>query len=246
MRALLVTSRVTFVPGNYDDLVVGLARCPQIAGLLVLDNAAPALVLTACKAMAAGAVRLGWTLLANLLGRSEGRRRAAYARAGKPVWRLPTINSPEAHALLRRAGIDLVVNARTRFIYEPQVLAIPALGCINIHHGLLPEQRGTMCDLWALAEGRPAGFTIHRMIEQVDAGELLLRVEVSPGTDRDYLAYLRRCARRERAELERLLARIEAAGRLDGEPNVAPPGVRYRRNPDFAAVRRMRNRGMLL
>lgn len=38
MKTLLVTSKVTFMPDNYDDLVCGIASTPQIArekGLLL-------------------------------------------------------------------------------------------------------------------------------------------------------------------------------------------------------------------
>ncbi len=246
MRALLVTSRVTFVPENYDDLVIGLARCPHVAGLLELDNASLGLVAKALGVIAMGAPRTGWTLLRNALGTSPVRRRLAYRRAGKPVWRLPTINDARAHALIRRGRFDLVINARTRVIYRETVLSLPPLGCLNIHHGLLPDQRGTMCDLWALAEGRAAGFSMHRMTARVDDGEIVLREVVSDGRDRDYMAYLRRAARLECERVWALLDKVAQRGAIASRPNRAPARLRYRRNPDLRAVWAMKRRGMLL
>ncbi len=244
LKALLVTSRVTFVPDNYAALAEGLADCPHVGGLLVLDNRTPRLLLQALGLIATGAPRIGWTLVRNYVAGRDRERTAAYARFGKPVWRLATINRPEAVRLVTENGFDLAVNARTRFIYRHEILSAPRLGCINVHHGLLPEQRGTMCDLWALHEGRPAGFSIHVMAPKVDAGPILSRVEVSSGDERDYRAYLARSSRSEQEEVRRVLDEIERTGRVDGSPNVAPPGLKLRRNPTFAARRAMRRQGL--
>ena len=244
MKALLVTSGVTFVPRNYDDLVVGMASCPQIGGLLVLDNADRGLVRTALGLMIAGAPRVGRILLANLLGPSRRRRELAYARAGKPVFRATSINSRVVAELVRAHGFDLIVNARTRHIYRKRILRAPRLGCINVHHGLLPDQRGTMCDLWSLSERRPAGFSIHVMSRAIDAGPILARVPVSNGSDRDYPAYLVRSARAEVAALRDVLARIEASDGVKGRPNVGSGALVLRRNPTRRQIRVLRRRGM--
>jgi methionyl-tRNA formyltransferase len=246
MRALLVTSQVTFVPRNYDDLIVGLADCPQVAGLLVLANDGWHLMAKAVALIALGARRVGGMLVANQWGRSHVRRRCAYAAHGKPVWSLPTINHPTAARLIAEQRIDLVVNARTRQIYRPDILTLPRLGCLNIHHGLLPDQRGTMCDLWALHERVPAGFSVHQMTARVDAGPILARVEASAGADRDYLRYLAETTRRELAELRALLAQIERQDAVAGQPNVPGPGLVYRRNPTRVQLRAMKKGGLLL
>jgi methionyl-tRNA formyltransferase len=245
MRTLLITSAVTFVPRNYDDMIAGLAECPQVAGLLVLDNANYRLMGQACGLIALGAPRVGWTLLKNRFGTSRARRRRAYAAQGKPLWRLRSINSEAAARLIREQNIDLIVNARTRSIYRQEILALPRLGCVNVHHGLLPEQRGTMCDLWALHERVAAGFSIHKMVEKVDAGEILARVEVSDGSDRDYLRYLGKAAKRELAELKQLLAEIERQGAVAGQRN-STANPQYRRNPTRQQIAAMKKGGLIL
>lgn len=246
MKTLLVTSRVTFVPENYDALVAGLAACPQIGGLLVLENRTRKLFVKALGLAVAGAPRIGLQLLRNWFGPSARRRADTFAAAGKPVSMLPTVNSPDAVRLVRDHGFDLVLNARTRFIYKADILAAPRLGCINIHHGLLPEQRGTMCDLWALFEGRPAGFSIHVMISQVDAGPILVREQVSDGADRDYLAYLLKASRRELEVVTSHLRDIEETGRTRGSANSASLGRAMYQGPTFAQIRSMRRRGIRL
>lgn len=246
LRALVVVSRLTFVPGNYDRLVCSLADCPQVAGLLVLDNRSFKLVMQDISLVLLGAWRLGLTLIGNYFGGSARRRREAYGRAGKPIWQLPTINCPEAMELVAREGIDVLVNSRTRFIYRPDILAAPGLGCINIHHGLLPDQRGTLCDLWALSERQPAGFTIHAMSSKVDAGGILRCVRVSEGNERDYRRYLRQATAREAEELPAILAEIERYGALDTQPNVPTEAVVMRHDPTAATIRAMIKAGMKL
>jgi folate-dependent phosphoribosylglycinamide formyltransferase PurN len=237
---------VTFVPDNYDDFVLAMAVVPQIAGLLVLDNTGWGLRAKALGAALQGAPRLGATLLRNCAWRaSERRRQAAYAAAGKGVWVRSSINDPGALRLLREQRFDLVVNARTRFIYGAEALAAPRLGCINVHHGLLPDQRGVMCDLWALAEGEAAGFSVHRMTARVDDGALLRAVPVSRG-ERDFQTHLRTSAHREAQVLAEVLAELEGRGEITGTPNVKTARTRYRRNPTWGEVRRMRAGGLRL
>jgi methionyl-tRNA formyltransferase len=246
LRALLVTSRVTFVPGNYDDLVCGIADSPHIVGLLELDNASAALAGRALGLAAFGARRLGAALLTNMLGRSAGRRRRVYQQHGKDVFSLDTINGPEALDLVRRLGVDLLVNARTRYIYKPPILAAPRLGCINVHHGLLPEQRGTMCDLWALRERRPAGFSVHAMTAEVDAGAILATHQVDDGSERNYAAYLARSTTIEQGVLRGVLDEIDRAQAVTGHPNIGAPGLAHYKTPGRDEISAFRRDGIVL
>ena len=245
MKALLVTSQVTFVPHNYDWLVAAMAQCPHIGGLVILRNAGFWLLKTIAGAAWIGAGRIAAGLLRNLV-RGSSERLNAYRGVGKPVWFLRSMNDAAALELAARERFDLIINARTRCIYRPEILQATPLGCINIHHGLLPEQRGVMCDLWALAEGHPAGFSIHRMTENVDAGPILRREVISDCPQKDYLAYLERTSRREAEVLAALLARLAQGDNLEETPHIAPPGSSMRRNPGRADVARMKARGMLV
>lgn len=174
MRAIIVTSAVTFVPENYDQMVLGVADHPSIVGLLVLDNRewsqplkALALILTLSSP------RLGWHLLKNFIGFSLKRRKEYYRKINKKFWLFKSINSTEVLQLIKDQQIDLIINARTRFIYKEAVLQAPKYGCINIHHGLLPTQRGLMCDFWAHLENQPFGFTVHQMTKKIDDGPII-------------------------------------------------------------------------
>src|SRR5690606_2647809 len=114
---------------NYDRFICSMAKHPHIAGLLILENRSPALLFKAAfLILSMSAPRMGWTLIKNYFGNSYQRRLAAFQKNGKKVWTLPTINGPEALALIQQEKIDLVLNSRTRYIFKKDILEAPRLG----------------------------------------------------------------------------------------------------------------------
>jgi hypothetical protein len=108
VKALLVTSRITFTPDNYDELVIGLAHCPEVGGLLILDNESRDLTIKGAALIALGAFGMGSNMLINQFGRSHKRRVEAYESVNKPVWVLKTVNCPEAQAIITEHKFDIV------------------------------------------------------------------------------------------------------------------------------------------
>ena len=47
--------------------------------------------------------------------------------------------------------------------------------CINIHPGYNPETRGWFPQVWAIARGVRAGFTVHRIDAEIDHGDVIDR-----------------------------------------------------------------------
>ncbi len=248
MKALIVTSQVTYVPTNGLDFLETLfagAR-PQIAGLVLLKNFSTRQLLDAAGLAALGATGIASHLARNILSLPGDRRKKLAERLQIPVHEFTNMNDAPVCDWVRSQKIDLVVNARTRCIYRSEALSAPRLGCINIHHGILPEYRGTLCDLYALSEGRRAGFTIHRMNEKIDAGVILRREEVSAPGELNYPRYLKSAGLREGEALSSLLNQIALENRLpDGEPNTCLKAT-YTRNPSRAQIRSMRRKGMAL
>jgi hypothetical protein len=103
-----------------------------------------------------------------------------------------------------------------------------------------------MCDLWALSEGAPAGFSIHAMTSEIDGGRILARVQVSDGSERDYAAYLACSARREVRALCDVLARVEREDGVAGRPNRAARDIVSRRTPSRGELRAFAGLGVLL
>lgn len=242
MNTLLVTSRVTFIPNNYNDFICSLASCRHISGLIILDNLDRSIFFSAAKAYFAGARRIARNLVINTLPKHHQARFSAFNRFQKPVYLLKSINSEEAKNIIADNQTDLIVNARTRSIYRKDLLSMPKMGCINIHHGLLPNQRGTMCDLWAMAENRKGGFSIHTMNEKIDDGDILGVYEVPQPESKDYCDYLTTSGRLEYQAIVKILDELEKSGSIEGCANRSDGSAHYR-NPNYNQIRAFLKRG---
>ena len=79
-----------------------------------------------------------------------------------------------AHELLRATPFDVMVVVAYGLILPHSVLAIPRLGCVNIHASLLPRWRGAAPIQRAIQAGDPeTGVTIMQMDEGLDTGPML-------------------------------------------------------------------------
>lgn len=88
------------------------------------------------------------------------------------------LRAPEQQAALRAAAPELMVVAAYGLILPPEVLAIPPLGCLNIHASLLPRWRGAAPIHRAIAGGDTrTGITIMQMDAGLDTGPMLLSAE---------------------------------------------------------------------
>lgn len=124
----------------------------------------------------------------------------AWARArgiaAEAVDRRPFGKDREAHerALhdrLQAAGVEVVALAGYMRLLTPWFVRTWAGRMLNIHPSLLPKYPGLHTHRRALEAGdAEAGCSVHLVIEEVDAGEILgqVRVPVLPGDDEDALA----------------------------------------------------------
>lgn len=83
-------------------------------------------------------------------------------------------NSPHCLEHLAEYAPELVVLGGTR-ILRPPVLALPPMGTINAHPGLLPQLRGSSSVAWALYKDLPVGSTVHYVDHGIDTGPILLQ-----------------------------------------------------------------------
>jgi methionyl-tRNA formyltransferase len=79
---------------------------------------------------------------------------------------------------LRAEELDFALSVHFPHIIDRALLSVPRRGWLNLHPALLPWNRGWHTPTWAILEGTPAGVTLHRMAEAVDAGEILAQREV--------------------------------------------------------------------
>ena len=100
-------------------------------------------------------------------------------------------------AALEAAAADVLVVAAYGLILPEWVLALPRLGCLNIHGSLLPRWRGAAPIHRAIEAGdRETGITIMQMDAGLDTGAMLaiqrdgIRFDDTTGTLHDRLAAL--------------------------------------------------------
>jgi methionyl-tRNA formyltransferase len=111
---------------------------------------------------------------------SAVKRRAA--EAGLDVLQPASLKTPDAAAALGRLELDALVVVAYGLILPPAVLALPKLGCFNIHASLLPRWRGAAPIQRALLAGdTTTGVTIMRMEAGLDSGPVLAARQVRIG-----------------------------------------------------------------
>ena len=77
---------------------------------------------------------------------------------------------------LASRNAELFVVAAYGRILSPRMLAVPPMGCINVHGSLLPRLRGAAPIQWAVIRGEAeSGITIMQMDEGMDTGPMLLQ-----------------------------------------------------------------------
>lgn len=93
---------------------------------------------------------------------------------------------------IRRLEPELGLSVFFGYILRPELLRIFPRGCLNLHPGYLPYNRGCYPNVWSIIDQTPAGATIHYMDEGVDTGDIVARrkVTVSP-TDTGQTLYAR-------------------------------------------------------
>jgi methionyl-tRNA formyltransferase len=97
--------------------------------------------------------------------------------AGLPVTQPETIrNNPEFRAQVEAIAPDAIVVVAYGRLIPPWMLALPRLGCINLHASLLPRYRGAAPIQWAVAMGETVtGNTTMLLEEGLDTGPILLQ-----------------------------------------------------------------------
>jgi methionyl-tRNA formyltransferase len=93
-----------------------------------------------------------------------------------PVYQPTTLRDPNVQQTIAALKPDLMIVAAYGFILPTAVLALPRLGCINIHASLLPKWRGAAPIQHALLQGdAQTGITMMQMDAGLDTGAILLQ-----------------------------------------------------------------------
>ncbi len=97
-----------------------------------------------------------------------------------PVFQPEDIKSPVVMEQVRYLHPDLIIVAAYGQLLPSSLLALPRLGCMNIHGSLLPKYRGAAPVHWALLDGESkTGVTIMMVSEKLDCGGILTQQEIT-------------------------------------------------------------------
>jgi methionyl-tRNA formyltransferase len=104
---------------------------------------------------------------------------------GIPVYQPAKIKTnEEVRAVFEQTAPDACIVAAYGKLLPQWLLAIPKLGCINLHASLLPDYRGAAPINWAIANGETeTGVTIMQMDPGMDTGPMLSKRAISIGDE---------------------------------------------------------------
>lgn len=96
-----------------------------------------------------------------------------------PIWQPQRIKKDQKTLeQLKNTQADAFVVIAYGQILSPEILAIPKLGCINVHGSLLPSYRGAAPIQWSIVNGDYlTGITTMLMDKGMDTGDMLLKAE---------------------------------------------------------------------
>jgi methionyl-tRNA formyltransferase len=178
-------------------------------------------------------VRLVVTQVARPAGR--GRRELqppvamAAAELGIAITQPERVRAPESLERIGREAPDAIVVAAYGQILPPALLAIPRLGCINVHPSLLPRHRGTSPISAAILAGDPVtGVSIMLMEAGMDTGPVLSQTTTAIADTDDQVTLTARLAELGAGLLVETLARW-AIGDVKPQPQDAAVATVTRR-----------------
>jgi len=164
-------------------------EAPDCEALRVVFAGTPAFAATALAALLASRHRVVGVLCQPDRPTGRGRKRVAgevkrLARQhGVEVQQPVTLKTPGAREALAGLRPDVMVVAAYGLLLPPEVLALPPLGCINIHASLLPRWRGAAPVHRAILAGDArTGVAIMQMDAGLDTGAVLLQraIDIAP------------------------------------------------------------------
>ncbi len=159
--------------------------------------------------------------------------KASAERLGLRIEQPTKLGDPSSLAMLEALKADAIVVAAYGLLFPAPVLALPRLGCINIHASLLPRWRGAAPVQRALLAGdAETGVAIMKMEAGLDTGPVFATRRVAIAADDTAASLTLRLALEGATLLVATLGAI-AAGTAAATPQRAE-GVSYAKKLDKA------------
>jgi methionyl-tRNA formyltransferase len=146
------------------------------------------------------------------------------------------LGSARAIETIRTLEPDLAVHAGAGILRAP-LLAVPRLGTLNAHMGILPRYRGMNVAEWARFEGGPVGCSVHLIAPGIDTGDIICVRPVNVDDLASISAVRERVDHAQIALLGEVMRFTLATGCLPAcRPQPLDQGVQFfRMHPELAA-----------
>ncbi len=140
---------------------------------------------------------------------------------------------------------DLIVSIRFGQILEEPVIAVPRIGVINLHSGLLPAYKGVMASFWSLLNGeRQLGTTLHWITDsKIDSGAIISTQQQQVDTSKTYLQQVLSLYEPGARQITEAVNDIEA---LAAQPHYDLPKGQYYSFPETADIDQFEAKGLRL
>lgn len=152
---------------------------------------------------------------------------------------MPTLDGASSLAIVRRLAPDIVILGGAPLL-RGEILAIPRLGTLNAHPGLLPRYRGIDVVAWAILNGDPVGVSVHLVDAGIDTGAICRTRHLALRAG-ETLEEIQSRAEQEGAQL---MAEVVADAITWGRIEASAPSERHplRRRMDEGRMRQVRER----
>lgn len=126
-----------------------------------------------------------------------------------PVYSPAHPNDPETFSLLKTIAPDLIFSFNYRRLVGDDILQLATLGAFNMHSSYLPAYRGRVPVHWAILNNeKKIGATLHHMVLEFDAGDIVDQEAVAIGENDTSKNVLEKVTLAARAIVERQLSNL--------------------------------------
>jgi methionyl-tRNA formyltransferase len=162
---------------------------------------------------------------------------ATAADYGLPVVAPADAGAPELERRVTALRPDFLFSFYYRSLLGAALLAAARRGALNMHGSLLPKYRGRAPVNWAILNGeRESGATLHYMVAQADAGDIVDQMSVPILEDDDARAVFAKVTLAAQIVLVRSLPGL-IAGTAPRRPQRLEPGQYFgRRGPEDGRI----------
>jgi methionyl-tRNA formyltransferase len=162
---------------------------------------------------------------------------ATAADHGLPVVAPAEANTPEIEAQVAALRPDFIFSFYYRSLLGAALLRSARRGALNMHGSLLPKYRGRAPVNWAILNGeRESGATLHYMVAQADAGDIVDQMSVPILVDDDARTVFGKVTLAAEIILARTLPGL-IAGTAPRRPQRIEPGQYFgRRQPEDGRI----------